>query len=175
MVCITTENLLTIISLVMVFAGGIFAGFQWRVSNRIKRAEFINAIIVKLRFDKEMAKTMYRVDYHEDSWYDDDFHNSNSDLEFAIDKLLSYLSYICYLKDTRNISKEEFKVLQYEIVRSCSSPDVQNYLWNLYHFSKACNSKCSFEYLITFGLKNNLFHISFLNESSTVYDKKLNF
>jgi len=172
---ITIDNWLTAISLIMVFAGGIFAGFQWRVSNRIKRAEFINAIIVKLRFDKEMAKTMYKVDYHEDSWYDDNFHNSNSDLEFAIDKLLSYLSYICYLKDTRNISKEEFKVLQYEIVRACSSPDVQSYLWNLYHFSKACNSKCSFEYLIAFGMKNRLFHKSFSDSESSVYRKKLNF
>ena len=172
---ITIDNWLTIISLVMVFAGGVFAGLQWRVSNRIRRAEFINAIIDKLRFDKEMAKTMYKIDYLEDSWYDENFHNSNSDLEFAIDKLLSYLSYICYLKDTRNINSQEFKVLHYEIVRACSSPDVQNYLWNLHHFSKACGSISSFEYLIDFALKNNLFHNNFTDKNSRSHDKKLNF
>ncbi|MCL2050706.1 MAG: hypothetical protein FWG91_03090 [Lachnospiraceae bacterium] len=171
----TIDNWLTMISLILVVGGGIFAGFQWHITNRIKRAEFINAIIIELRFNKEMAKTMYRIDYLEDSWYDEDFHNSHSDLEFEIDKLLSYLSYICYLKYTRNISNKEFKFLQYEIVRACSSPDVQSYLWNLFHFSKACSSKCSFEYLVLFGINNKLFHRSFSSKESGFYDKRLNF
>jgi|GEM_PF-4546611 len=37
-----TEHYLSIISLVMVAIGGVFAGIQWNVSNKTKRAEFIN-------------------------------------------------------------------------------------------------------------------------------------
>jgi len=170
----TIENYFAIASLSMVVVGGIFAGIQWRVSNKIKRAEFINLIIEKLRFDKDMAQTMYKIDYGE-SWYNDDFHNANSNLEFEIDKLLSYLSYICYLKETKNISKKEFSVLEYEIVRVCSSHDIESYLWNLFHFSNKCKSKCSFEYLITFGIKNRIFHNEFTNENSRNYKQKLNF
>ena len=168
------EHYLTIASLVMVAIGGVFAGVQWNVSNKIKRAEFINIIIEKLRFDKDMAQTMYKIDYGE-SWYSDDFHNGNSDLEFEIDKLLSYLSYICYLKKTKNISKEEFKVLQYEIIRVCSSFDVQSYLWNLYHFSIKHDSKCSFEYLVSYGLDNKIFDVRFLSSSISIYEQRLNF
>ena len=116
---------------------------------------------------------MYTIDYHEKPWYGDTFHNS--DMEFAIDKLLSYLSYICYLKKTRNISNEEFKALEYEIVRACSSYDVQAYLWNLYHFSKACNAKCSFDYLITFGLENGLIPDSFKSDKCDEYEQRLGF
>jgi len=170
----TIDNYLTIISLIMVAIGGIFAGIQWNASNRIKKAEFIEQIIEKLRFDKDMAIVMYKIDYG-DSWYNDDFHNGNADSEFEIDKLLSYLSYICYLKETRNISENEFKVLQYEVLRVCSSFDVQSYLWNLYHFSKKFNTKCSFEYLISYGIKHSIFNENFQNDKNSIYKKRLNF
>ena len=168
------DNYLTIISLIMVAIGGAFAGIQWNVSNKIRRTEFVNTIIEKLRFDKDMAQTMYKIDYDE-SWYNDNFHNGNSDLEYEIDKLLSYLSYICYLKQTKNISKEEFKILQYEIIRVCKSFDVQSYLWNLYHFSIKQDSKCSFEHLVSYGIDNKLFDIKFLSCNSNLYKKRLNF
>ncbi|MCL2518661.1 MAG: hypothetical protein FWF15_08870 [Oscillospiraceae bacterium] len=170
----TIDKNLIIISLVTVIVGGFFALYQWNFSNKLKRAEYINQIIEKLRFDKEMAQTMYKIDYGI-PFYNKDFHNGNSELEFAIDKLLSYLSYICYLKRTRNISIKEFNVLHYEIIRVCSSFEIQAYLWNLYHFSKKCNTKCSFEYLTSYGIDNNIFPKDFTDINNSMYPKNLNF
>ena len=173
------DGILNAVYIILVIIGGLFAGFQWQVSNKIKRAEFIDDIIEKLSFDKDLARTMYMIEYShylKKTWYDENFH-TGSETEFDIDKLLSYISYICYLKKTNNIKNEEFKFLQYEIVRVCFSYDVQSYLWNLYHFYRFCNSKCSFEHLIEFSLdpKNNLFHESFLDVKSDYYVKRMKF
>ncbi|GHT29534.1 hypothetical protein AGMMS49574_06550 [Bacteroidia bacterium] len=127
------ENYLSLISLLFVLIGGCFALYQWQSSIKTKRAEFINQILEKLRFDKELTKTMYIVDYDQ-NWYSNKFHNS--ELEDSIDKLFSYLDYICYLKHTKNITKTEFQIFQYEIHRVCVSNSTKSYLWNLYHFSK---------------------------------------
>jgi hypothetical protein len=170
----TIDNWLTLCSIILVVIGGMFALVQWIASNKIKRAEFISQIIDKLRFDKDMVKTMYMVDY-DYNWYNQDFHNSNDEIEFSIDKLLSYLSYICYLHATGNIKKEEFKILQYELNRACISPSVQSYLWNLHHFSEKNKTICTFEYLIKYGIDSKIISTQFLDIESQHYQKNLNF
>jgi len=126
---LTVENWLSLISIILVAIGGFFAWHQWRVSNRIRRAEFINRIIETLRFDKGMAEMMYMIEYEKD-WYTKnmDFHDNPSGIKFKADKLLSYFEYICYLKKTKNITRKEFGVLQYDIDAACLSSDVQDYL-----------------------------------------------
>jgi len=79
------------------------------------------------------------------------------------------------LKKTKNISEEEFKFLQYEVIRACSSYDVETYLWNLYHFSRKHKSMCSFEHLVTFGINNRIFRDGFTNGACKSYVKRLNF
>ena len=170
----TIDNYLTVLSIIFILVGGIFAYSQWQISNKIRRAEFIDQIIQKLRFDEEMVSAMYTIEYNY-NWYNQDFHNSG-ELEYTIDKLLSYLSYICYLFHLRNISKKEILVLRYELNRTCSSPLVQHYLWNLYHFAKKTNSFCTFQYLIDYGIQNRLIDkVSFLDIHSKAHPKYLNF
>lgn len=171
----SVTDILSLLSLVLVVIGGIFAYRQWEAANRIKRTEFINQIIEKLRFDKDMVKTMYTIDY-DYTWYNENFHNEDSALEFEIDKLLSYLSYICYTYKMKNISRKEFKILRYELNRTCSSPAVQSYLWNLYHFSKKQKTDCTFQYLIDYGIKNKIINKKpFQNSKCTDYPQYLNF
>ena len=168
------DDILSAISIGLMILGGIFAYKQWTAANQIKRTELIKQIIERLRFDKEMAETMYIVEY-DNSWYNADFHDRDDDFEHRIDKLLSYLTYICYLKSEKNISKKEFRILQYEINRACTSQCVQSYLWNLYHFAHRQGSECSFQYLIDYGLKNGLIDKSFLRADCPSYKKTLNF
>lgn len=171
----TIENKLSLVSLLFTLIAGVFACYQWHEMNRLRKSEFIDQILAKLRFDKEMANTMYVIDY-KNGWYNDDFHNGNGDFEFRLDKLLSYLTYICYLYKERRIGKKEFLVLHYEINRVCSSKDVQSYLWNLYHFSKRQGTPCSFQYLIDYGIKNQLINRrAFLSSRISIYAQKLNF
>lgn len=170
----SVDNILSAISIILVIIGGVFAYKQWTASNQIKRTELIKQIMERLRFDKEMADTMYTIEY-DDSWYDIDFHDGDDDFEHKIDELLSYLSYICYLKKEKNISKKEFRILRYEINRTCTSPCIQAYLWNLYHFSQKQGAECSFQYLIDYGIKNKLIDKSFLKTDCKLYEKTLNF
>lgn len=174
----TISDILSVISIVIAIAivGGIFAYKQWKYSNKIKRADFIDRLLNKLRFDKEMAQTMSEIDY-DHGWYDKNFHNNqDDDFEKRIDSLLSYLSYICYLKKEKHIREKEFGILEYEVNRVCTSPSVVCYLWNLYHFSAAQNTKCSFYFLIDYGIENGLIDTQeFMNSKSTKYIKTLNF
>jgi hypothetical protein len=166
----TIDNRLTLISLIFIAFGGSFALWQFYTNTKIKRAEFLNQILEKLRFDENLTVTMSVIDYNQ-NWYDTNFHNS--EFEGNIDKLFSYLNYICYLKFTRNIKNTEFKICQYEINRVCVSISTKQYLWNLYHFSKKNNTDCSFQYLINYGVEKNLFPIDF-KQNITLYKKTLN-
>ena len=168
--CLTFDNWLSLISLFFVLVGGTFAFIQWKRNLKIRRAEFINQILEKLRFDKELVEIMYIVDYNQ-NWYNQSFHNGK--LESSIDKLFSYLDYVCYLESNNNIVKEEFKIFQYEINRACVSKSTQQYLWNLHHFSKKNKTNCSFQFLIDYGVKNKLFPKDF-KENTTLYNKTLN-
>jgi len=167
----TIDNWLTLISLLFIVVGGLFAYAQWRKDQRIKRAEFIRPILEKLRFDEELSKTMYMVEYGED-WYDLSFH-SNGKLESSIDKLFSNLDYICYLKLTDNITKTEFKVFRYEIHRVCISYSSKVYLWNLHHFARKNKTDCSFQFLVDYGIKSKFFPKDF-KKNTSLYNKTLN-
>lgn len=169
------SDILSLLSVILVIIGGLFAYKQWEYSNKIKRAEFLDQIITNLRFDREIAETINMIDYS-NGWYDEYFHNNRSGLEYKVDKVLSYLSYICYLVKEKHIRKIDFVILEYEINRICLSPAVKCYLWNLYHFSVSQKSKCSFQYLIDYGIQNGLINkIEFMNSRSKKYIKRLNF
>ena len=170
--CWTTDNWLTFISLIFVVIGGCFALWQWKKNNKIKQAEFFNQIIEKLRFDENLSQIMYVVDYNQ-QWYSKSFHNNDKEFENTIDKLFSYLDYVCYLNETNVITKNEFKIFKYEINRVCISVSTKYYLWNLYHFSKKNNTDCSFQYLIDYAIKNKLFPKNFKNNTE-LYEKTLN-
>jgi hypothetical protein len=167
---LSIDNWLTIISLGFALIGGAFIYWQWKKSVKIRRAEFINQILEKLRFDKDLPKTMYIIDYNQD-WYDSSFHGG--DFECSIDNLFSYVDYICYLKATGNISVTEFQIFKYKINRICLSSSSKKYLWNLYHFSKKNNATCSFQYLINYGIDSKLFTEDFKNNKA-LYSKTLN-
>jgi hypothetical protein len=167
----SVDNWLTIISLVFAAIGGGFIYWQWKRSVKIKRAEFINQILDKLRFDKDLTAVMYVVDYKQDWYNNESFHDS--EFECSIDKLFSYIDYICYLQTTRNISNTEFKIFQYEIHRICISDSSRAYLWNLYHFSKKNNTACSFQYLIDYGIEKKLLPKNF-KDNKSLYFKTLN-
>lgn len=167
---LSIDNWLTIVSLIFAVIGGVFIYWQWRNSIKIRRAEFINQILEKLRFDKDLTSAIYIIDYNQE-WYDSSFHNSK--LECSIDKLFCYIDYICYLKSTGNISITEFKIFQYEIHRICISYSSRAYLWNLYHFSLKNKTNCSFQYLIDYGIKSKMLQEDFKSNVS-LYPKYLN-
>jgi hypothetical protein len=173
--CFTIDNYLNLASIILVMIGGIPALIQWHSGIKVKRAEFLEKIISKLRFDEEIIETMYMIDYNY-AWYNENFHNNKMGPEKSIDKLLSYFDYICYLEKIKNITQKEFVIIKYEVNRILNSPCVENYLWNLYHFSIRNNTHCSFTNLIDHGIKNGrIDKIEFYNKNNIKYNKYLNF
>jgi hypothetical protein len=169
----TIDNYLTLISIILVIIGAIFALIQWNSTIKLRRAEFIDKIINIIRFDKEMAETIYIIDYNL-FWYNKNFHK-NKDFEYKIDKVLSYFDYICYLYSTKNIGNNEFKILKYRISRICMSPSTQAYLWNLFHFSNKFKRESSFTHLLDYGIRKKLIKKEFIINSTDLFKKYLNF
>ena len=97
------SDILSIISILLVIVGGIFAYYQWHKNVLIKRASYINELTEKIRSDSDIKDAIYLLDY-DSNWYTEHFHGS--ELETRIDKTLSYFSYICYLNERRLVSKK---------------------------------------------------------------------
>lgn len=145
-----------ILTLGSVIVGGIFGLIQWNKSNKYKRAEFVNSLVTTIRNDKELSDAVYMFDYNQ-TWYDSSFHNGENDLERIVDKTLSYFSYICYLRNNKILSKNDFGFFEYEIKRIAKNHSVQVYLYNLYHFAQKNNCELSFKYLFDYCYANKLF------------------
>jgi len=163
--------LVNMLMLITVIIGGVFGLIQWIHSNRIKKSEFVNQITKTLRSDINMAAISYKIEYRKFE-YNKEFH-SDYKLQYKVDMLLSYLSYICYLFKNGIINNDEFNIFKYNVNWICKDGDnIQPYLWNLYHFSKKNGFICSFYCLIDFGIENKLFDDDFEKETCEKYKDK---
>lgn len=156
---IDMSDLIAALSLLFAIIGGIFAYYQWRKSILFKRAAYINELTEKTRTDSDIQETVYLLDYGE-KWYSENFHGSG-ELERKVDKTLAYFSYICYLKKHRLITKNDFAFFRYEIERILMNSDVQDYFYNLYHFSRKFKLPLSFYYLFNYGKDNKQYDSDF--------------
>ena len=89
-----------------------------------------------------------------------------------MDKTLSYFSYICYLREQKIISDKEFNFFKYEINRILMNSQVQDYFYNLYHFSNKNNTPITFLYLFRYGEKIKIFDEKFYDENSYLYSSQ---
>lgn len=164
---IKISDIISIISLILVMAGGIFGYYQWRKSILLGRAEYINELTEKIRTDKYIKDVIYMFDYNY-KWYTEQFHGSGK-LELKVDKTLSYFSYICYLREQKIISDKEFNFFKYEINRILRNSQVQDYFYNLYHFSNKNNTPITFLYLFKYGEKIKILFQIFYDKNSYLY------
>ena len=150
-----------IVSFCSAFIGGCFAIYKWRKDTAMKRAGYLNSLSERLRNDKIIREVFYWFEY-DIIWYDDNFHNNNkSEKEHKVDKTLTFFSYICYLKYHNIISKKEFTFVAYEVTRTLQNKQVQDYLYNIYHFANSIDCPIPYYFLIEFALKNQLFPSDF--------------
>ena len=142
-------ELLTLIATVLI--GGIGFGFtlyQINKSNKVKQAEFVSSLLDHIRFNERVMDAVYLIDYS-NNWYNQDFHNSG-EMEKNIDAFFSEMDYVCYLFKRKLLSKKDFLIFRYEVLRICKNSQCRCYLWNLYHWSKKNNTTCSFNNLIEY-------------------------
>lgn len=158
--------------LLFTIGGGIFALLQWKQKHKLERANFLNAALTKIRDDKEFASVLYAIDYGE-QWYTNDFITDHLK-EQQFDRVFAYFDYLCYLKDRHILSKKEFQIFEYRIVRMANSDSFMSYMFNLYHFSKRNGTRVSFCHLLMYLKKSKLLEDSFWNVNSSEYTKLLN-
>ncbi len=154
-------------------SGGIFALFQWNKNLKLKRADYLYELSTKLRTDEDLSDVVKYFDYNE-PWYNADFHENHS-IEKKIDTILSFFSYICYLKSEKMLSINEFRIFKYEIDRILISEQTQQYLFNIYHFSKTNNADIPFYYLFQYAEKNQMIDEEFYNPNSKKYPRYVNY
>lgn len=167
----------SIITLFFAFVGGCFALYQWNKNTTYKRAEVVKSLIESVRGNPNISTVMDIIDWNEDFTYDGKFSIqkgtkikvlmdlSDDDLFKMIDQTLSMLSYICYLKSVRTITKKDMRFFEYELRRVVDNPHIRNYLYSLYHWSESLGVETSFSYVIEYGLKKG-----YLDKNFKKYD-----
>jgi len=153
-------NIVDALTLIALAVGGVFGYIQWCKTNELRRAEFVDEINKRFRFDKDVTEMIYRVD-HDNFSYDENTHKPPHEDEELLDKVLSIFSYICYLNEKKMLEDEEFDFYHYSIIWFCKDENIQNYLWNMHHFSKKNGCPSSFEALIKFCKSKKIFNESF--------------
>lgn len=160
---LTLSDISSIVSTLILLTGTTLAYFQWKKNILFKKAEYVNELTEKIRTDEDIKNVIYILEYDE-TWYNNKFHGSK--FEVQMDKTLSYFSYICYLGEKKLLSKEEFQFFNYELVRIIENLQLQDYFYNLYHFSQKNKTKMTFEYLFDYGKKNKVFDKDFFSKNS---------
>lgn len=170
---ITISDIAAALTFLTVLIGGVFALYQWRKKLKFKRAEYLNELSTKVRNDEILSEVVTYFDYNK-PWYNEKFHGNRA-IEKKIDAILSYFSYICYLKTERLISNSEFRFFKYEIERIIRSYQTKSYLYNLYHFSRKNNVEMSFIYLFKYAEEQKEIDKDFYDRRSQKYPHYLNF
>lgn len=172
LICLEGEDYIAFVKLVFVVVGGMFALIKWNENTKLKRAEFVDKTLEKIRNDKDIRGLFYDIEYGK-PWYNQEFHES--DKEKQVDKALAYFSYVCYLRKYNLIKKKEFVFFEYEVARIASNSDFVKYMFNLYHFSKKNNVTISFNYLFIYCKDKRYFSHDFWSSESKAYPHYLNF
>lgn len=112
--------------LICTIIGVTLALYQYYNSERLKRSHYLRELMDKLRGDKEIRHFIQLIEH--DGFIYDQKHFNNTQLEIEADKALEYLSYICYLRKAKEISKAEFVFFEYEINHMLIDTEVKKYL-----------------------------------------------
>ena len=128
------DHIKEICECISVFIGliGLFMAVnEYRKSNKVKRATYIDQLTERLKSDQDIRDMIYDFQYGKFK-YTKDFHGS--ELEKKVDRALQYFSYICYLKEKRIITSDEFMFFEIDISQALRCKDLREYLYNLYHY-----------------------------------------
>lgn len=158
------------VSTFLATAMGVVLGLvQWRKNGALKRAELIDGIFEKFRTDENVRKAVYLFDYNQD-WYTEEFHGKSrrsKGAEDSVDIGLTYFSYVCYLYQTNILRDEDFELFKYTIDRAIVNRGVQDYFYNLYHFSTRQGIPFPFPALLKYAEQNGLLTNGFFSIKSS--------
>ncbi len=168
-----TEFIIKVVTCIVIIVSCGVAVVQLRNTVRLKYSEYLEKLIEKFRTDKRITKAHYLIEY-DIQWYDIDFHNG-SKYEPQIDRMLTYLSYLLYLKKFRVIDLDGWRFFQYNLERTVGNRQIQAYLFNLYHFSNRFGTYFPYSLILEYGKKNRFITEDFDSPENAKYPRYLNF
>lgn len=142
-------------SLIVAAIGVPLVIIQLHSSKKTQRGKLVGNLLQRFQSDKALSSAFSIIEY-KNGWYDSSFHDNSEGNEVKMDQFLLFCNYICYLMKEKMITKKDFELFQYWLKRTCESSDVQNYLWNIYHYSLKQESPCSFSDLIEYAIKEEM-------------------
>jgi len=175
-IIIGAGEIIDFVLLIVTSFGFSLAFIQWRKNERLSRCSYVKELIDKTDFDKDVSEVFFKIDYGE-QWYSQKFHNthsdSDSDFEKKMDKTLSSYSFICYLFLNNVLTEKDSSFFKYKLCRILTNEQVQDYLFNLYHWSRRNEENMPFNYLLVYGKKYHYFKQDFWD--SKAYEKNQKF
>jgi hypothetical protein len=112
--------------LLIVAVIGIFLTlYQIKQSNKTQRASFFKELYSMMYGDSDVTQGYYLID-HGEFKYSDSFHRSQH--EKPIDRILTFMDLICYLRKEDLIAEQEIGFFEYELTRVCDNQEIQKYL-----------------------------------------------
>lgn len=168
----SSQEIIQIIHLTLIFIGLSFGFYQWIFSNKFNRAKILKDLLDELR-SGPLMEVYYEIEYSS-NWYDASFHNSK-EKERKFDKFFTLINYLCHLKNRKVITNNEYNIFKYEIDRICNNEGAKTYFWNLYHFSNEIGSKFPYNEILIYGKNNGFFKREFFSNNENYLNKYLNF
>lgn len=169
----TVTVMIHLIGTIAAVVSVIFVGIQLKQKVKSDHAKYVAEMMDKTRSNPAMLELFSLLDYQKFE-YDIKFHGS--EIERTVDNLLHHYEYIIYLKKTKMLKKDEFGFFEYNIQRVIGDYQIQNYLFNLYHFVNTGNLSFKYKRLFEYGEENELINpTEFERKDSHKYKKVLNF
>jgi len=88
------------ISSIAIVVSALFAYLEWKRTRFENKVNLVEKIREQLFNDNDVLKVIYLMDYNDLNWYNEIFHYKK-DLQMAVDKTLSIIEYVCYLKNEK--------------------------------------------------------------------------
>ncbi len=155
-----------LISVIIAFATCSFLGIQIWQKVRMSHAEQVAKMIDKIQYDPKLQNLFYDIEYNRFQ-YSSDFHGS--DLEKTVDELLHHYEYVLYLQERGLLKKQEFLFFEYDIQRIVENKNMQDYLFNLYHFVDWGSLSFKYQRLLSYGRNEGCISAEFDNPKSSYY------
>ena len=149
--------------LLVVWLAYKFGQAQWSRSKMEKRAEFLDKL--QQRFDdKEISEFFYKK--IDDETNKKDFYDEQKKCfveqrdEIAADKLLRLLSYICYLKQGKLLTEDEFENFRYVVDTTLAAKGIVAYFKYFYGCHILSEGNLPFDSLLRYGTEKKFPEIS---------------
>lgn len=158
------SDIVYILTFIIAASSAIFTLCKWNRSRRIKQADYIKSLI-EFKNNEIILEVFNLFDYNKE-WYNVKFHRS--DLENKIDYTLTYFDFICYLNDRRIFDKYTFILFKYQVDCIVKNRQVQDYLFNLFHYAKNNGLATSYYYILKYAEQQKIIDSDFYKMTASI-------